>query len=112
MAARGPGGAGSNGPGGPGGPPPPPYVQHGFYDRGGPNWGDPNNTPHGFSAPNHGPPPPGGWNPRWEGPPRDIGLAQADFEPFAYNGYNAIPVFNPIFGGWGFWFFGIWIPLY
>ena len=20
--------------------------------------------------------------------------------------------FNPVFGGWGFWFFGTWIPLY
>ena len=60
----------------------------------------------------NGPPPPGGWNSRWNGPPRDIRIAQADFGPFGYNGYNAIPMFNPVFGGWGFWFFGIWIPLY
>ena len=32
--------------------------------------------------------------------------------PFNYNGYNAIPLFNPVFGGWGFWFFGTWVPLY
>ena len=56
--------------------------------------------------------PPGGWNLPWSGPPRDIGLAQADFGPFNYNGYNAIPIFNPVFGGWGFWLFGNWIPLY
>ena len=29
-----------------------------------------------------------------------------------YGGFNAIPVFNPLFGGWGFWFFGTCIPLY
>jgi hypothetical protein len=39
-------------------------------------------------------------------------FGQADFGAFNYGGYNAIPVFNPVFGGWGFWFFGIWIPLY
>jgi hypothetical protein len=41
-----------------------------------------------------------------------MAIAQADFGPFNYNGYNAIPMFNPVFGGWGFWLFGIWIPLY
>jgi hypothetical protein len=36
----------------------------------------------------------------------------ADFGPFDYDGYTAIPVFNPAYGGWGFWYFGDWIPLY
>ena len=35
-----------------------------------------------------------------------------NYGPFNYNGYNAMPLFNPAFGGWGFWFFGTWIPLY
>jgi hypothetical protein len=60
----------------------------------------------------NGPPPAGGWNRHWDGPGRDIAQARIDFGPFNYNGYGAIPVFNPVFGGWGFWFFGVWIPLY
>jgi hypothetical protein len=35
-----------------------------------------------------------------------------DFGPFNYNGYAAIPVFNPVAGGWGFWYFGVWVPLF
>jgi len=95
-----------------GAPPPPP--QRGFGWNGGPPPGGPPPNWVGPPPPGgwNGPPPPGGWNSRWNGPPRDIGIAQADFGPFGYNGYNAIPMFNPVFGGWGFWFFGIWIPLY
>jgi hypothetical protein len=26
--------------------------------------------------------------------------------------FTVIPVFNPFFGGWGFWYFGVWIRLY
>ncbi len=22
------------------------------------------------------------------------------------------PVFNWMYGGWGYWFFGVWVPLY
>ncbi|WP_369829722.1 MAP_0585 family protein [Mycobacterium sp. E2479] len=72
-----------------------------------PNWFGPP-PPGGWN----GPPPPGGWNGPWHGPPRDIALARGDFGPFNYYGYTAIPVFNPVFGGWGFWYFGVWIPLY
>jgi hypothetical protein len=95
-----------------GAPPPPP--QHGFGWNGGPPPGGPPPNWDGPPPPGgwNGPPPPGGWNPAWNGPPRDIGLAQADFGPFNYGGFNSIPVFNPFFGGWGFWFFGTWIPLY
>ncbi|MDT5319143.1 MAG: hypothetical protein QOD88_1665, partial [Mycobacterium sp.] len=93
---------------------PPPPRQRGFGWNGGPPPGRP---PHNWDGPPppggwDGPPPPGGWNSPWNGPARDIGWAQADFGPFNYGGYNAIPMFNPVFGGWGFWFFGIWIPLY
>jgi hypothetical protein len=92
---------------------PPPPRQHGFGWNGGPPgapppfWDGPP-PPGGWG----GPPPPGGWNSPWNGPARDWGYAQRDFGPFNYNGYNAIPMFNPIFGGWGFWLFGIWVPLY
>jgi hypothetical protein len=95
-----------------GAPPPPP--QRGWGWNGGPPpgapppWWDGPPPPGGWG----GPPPPGGWNGPWNGPDRDIGWAQRDFGPFNYNGYNAIPMFNPIFGGWGFWLFGLWIPLY
>jgi hypothetical protein len=34
-----------------------------------------------------------------------------DHQPFNYNGYQAVPTFNPDQNGWGFWFFGLWIPL-
>ena len=72
-----------------------------------PNWDGPP-PPGGWN----GPPPPGDWNARYGGPPRDIAVARNDFGRFAYDGFTAIPVFNPAFGGWGFWYFGDWIPLY
>jgi hypothetical protein len=28
-----------------------------------------------------------------------------------YNGQRVEPVFDHDRGGWGFWFFGLWIPL-
>jgi hypothetical protein len=56
--------------------------------------------------------PPGGWNRRWDGPQRDIYRARGDFGPFDYNDYTAVPCFSPVFGGWGFWYFGVWIPLF
>ena len=59
----------------------------------------------------NGPPPPGGWNRHWDGPPRDIDQARFDHQPFNYNDYQAVPIFAPDKGGWGFWFFGLWIPL-
>ena len=52
-------------------------------------------------------PPPWGWNApppyQWPGgPPR----------PFNYWGYNVNPVWDDGFHGWGFWLFGLWIPVF
>lgn len=107
-------------------PPHPAYRPHGAYDRPTAQVGGPRDAPQGFSVPDHGapppppprgygwngPPPPGGWNRPWNGPPRDEATARSDFGPFAYNTFTATPVFNSQFGGWGYWFFGDWIPLY
>jgi hypothetical protein len=41
-----------------------------------------------------------------------VAVARADFGPFAYNTFTVVPVFNWQFGGWGYWFFGVWVPLY
>jgi hypothetical protein len=95
-----------------GAPPPPPQRGHGWNDGPAPghpppNWEGP--PPQGGWD---GPPPPGGWNRPWDGPPRDVVYAQRDFGPFAYNTFTVIPVFNWMYGGWGYWFFGVWIPLY
>jgi hypothetical protein len=57
-------------------------------------------------------PPPGGWNRPWVGPPRDVFVARTNFAPFAYNDFTVLPVFNWRYGGWGYWFFGVWVPLY
>jgi hypothetical protein len=96
---------------GQGAPPPPRFGENGWND--GPPPGGP---PRGWNGPPppggwNGPPPPGGWNRNWDGPPRDIDQARFDHQPFNYNGYQAVPIFNPDFNGWGFWFFGLWIPL-
>ena len=32
-------------------------------------------------------------------------------KPFNYNGSWVTPIFDPGYNAWGFWFFGIWIPL-
>jgi hypothetical protein len=60
----------------------------------------------------NGPPPPGGWNRPWVGPPRDVTYGQRYFAPFTYNTYTVLPVFNWQYGGWGYWFDGVWAPLY
>jgi hypothetical protein len=94
---------------------PPAPLQHGFGWNDGPAPGAPPRDWDGPPPPGgwNGPPPPGGWNRRWDGPPgRDIAVARRDFGPFDWDDFYAIPVFNPVFGGWGFWFFGLWIPLY
>lgn len=95
-----------------GAPPPPP--QRGFGWNDGPAPGHP--PPNWVGPPPQGgwdgPPPAGGWNRPWVGPPRDIVVAQVDFGPFAFDTYTVIPVFNWMFGGWGYWYFGVWIPLY
>nr|WP_280825739.1 MAP_0585 family protein [Mycobacterium sp. OTB74] len=98
---------------GKGAPPPPREHMYGWGD--GPAPGGP--PPHWEGPPPSGgwdgPPPPGGWNRRWEGPPdRDIDHGRQDFGPFQYNTFTVVPVFNWEYGGWGYWFFGLWVPLF
>ena len=94
----GPGGPGHpGGPGGPGGPwrgdP-----QRGYFH--GAPWGD-GPAPWGPGAPPRPafdrplPPPGGHWG----------------YGPINYYGYNETPAWDPGFHQWGFWFFGVWIPL-
>lgn len=93
---------------------PPPPREHGY------GWNDgraPGHPPPYWEGPPppggwDGPPPPGGWNRPWGGPPRDVAAARGDFGPFNYNTFTAIPVYNWQYGGWGYWFFGVWVPLY
>ena len=93
---------------------PPPPRERGFGWNDGPPPGGP--PPNWYGPPPSGgwdgPPPPGGWNRRWDGPPRDVVVAQIDFGPFSFDTFMVIPVFNFMFGGWGYWYFGIWMPLY
>ena len=61
-------------------------------------------------------PQPGDHNPAWGPPPPDQGWrgiddGRRDHQPFNYNGSWVTPIYNPDFNNWGFWFFGIWIPL-
>ncbi|MDX1884822.1 chitin-binding protein [Mycolicibacterium sp. 120270] len=87
---------------GPGGPPPDFRGRDNNDWRGrfrGAPWGD-NLPPWGW-----GPPPP----PRWEGPlPPAWGPPPP---PIDYFGFQQQPVWDPGYNQWGFWFFGIWIPL-
>jgi hypothetical protein len=91
------------GPGGPGGPP------------GGPG-GPGDRRPDGPGDRGPGGPSPWDHNPAWGPPPPDLGWrgideGRFDHQPFNYNGAWVTPIFNPDFNNWGFWFFGIWIPL-
>ena len=109
---RGPGDHG--GPGGPGGSPQGDFNRPGDHDwrppgnpqdndwRGrfhGAPWGD-GLPPWGWGAP-----PPPAWNgplpPAWGPPP----------PPINYFGFDEQPIWDPGYNQWGFWFFGIWIPL-
>ena len=55
-------------------------------------------------------------NAHW-GPPhpdqawRGIDQGRFDHQPFNHNGSWVTPIFNPDFNNWGFWFFGIGVPL-
>jgi hypothetical protein len=97
---------------GQGAPPPPRPRGFGWNDGAAPGYPPPNwygpPPPGGWD----GPPPPGGWNRPWVGPQRDVVYARSDFAPFAYNTFTVFPVFNWYYGGWGYWFFGVWVPLY
>ncbi|WP_293047002.1 MAP_0585 family protein [Mycobacterium sp.] len=93
---------------------PTPPRQHGY------GWNDgraPGHPPPYWEGPPplggwDGPPPPGGWNRPWAGAPRDVAVARADFGAFSYNTFTVTPVFNWQYGGWGYWYFGVWVPLY
>ena len=51
-----------------------------------------------------GPPPPGmDW--------RNIDQARADHQSFNYKGIWVTPQWRDYTQNWGFWFFGLWIPL-
>jgi hypothetical protein len=97
-----PGGPGDFGPGGPGIDWRPPWNPGENDWRGrfhGAPWGDglppwglgapPRPASHGMLPPPWGPPPP----------------------PINYFGYTQQPVWDPAHNQWGFWFFGVWIPL-
>ena len=96
-----------------GAPPPPPERGWGWNDgpaphRAPPGWYGPP-PEHGWD----GPPPPGGWNRPWvDRPDRDWDRGRDDFGAFGYNTFTVFPVFNWYYGGWGFWYFGVWVPLY
>ena len=83
---------GQRGPGGSGG------------DRRGPGPGDWRGGPGGG---------PGG--PQWRGDDdrgwRGIDQGRYDHQPFNYKGNWVSPVFDQGYRAWGFWLFGIWIPL-
>jgi hypothetical protein len=63
-------------------------------------------------------PPCGPQNCQQNGPERGLPVEQRgidngrqDHQPFTYNGHRVDPVFDQHRNGWGFWFFGLWIPL-
>ncbi len=89
------------GPDGPGGPrdfgPRPGDAFRGFRDA---PWGD-GAAPWGWGAP-----PRAGWD-RPLPPPG----AFWDAGPINYWGFNETPIWDQGQNGWGFWFFGIWVPL-
>ncbi len=98
----GPGGPGEFGNGGPGNDWRPPWNPQDNDWRGrfhGAPWGD-DLPPWGWGAP-----PRPAWNgalpPSWGPPP----------PPINYFGYMQQPVWDPGHNQWGFWFFGVWIPL-
>ncbi|OBK28467.1 hypothetical protein A5634_20460 [Mycobacterium asiaticum] len=97
---------------GQGAPPPPRQSGYGWNNGQAPgapppNWEGPP-PPNGWD----GAPPAGGWNRPWQGPARDVAYGQQYFAPFNYNNYTVLPVFNWQYGGWGYWFMGLWVPLY
>ena len=114
---RGPGGPPGDfrGPGGgPGGPPPGDFNRPGGHD-----WRPPfSPQDNDWRGRFHGAPwgdglPPWGWGapppPIWDGPlPEAWGPPPP---PINYFGFNEQPVWDPGYNQWGFYFFGIWIPL-
>jgi hypothetical protein len=118
---RGPGGPDDRGPGGPGGPPGD-FRGPDNHDFRGPDnhdwrppWNPGDNDWRGrfHGAPWGGDLPPWGWGapppPPWDGPlPEAWGPPPP---PINYWGFNEQPVWDQGYNQWGFYFFGIWIPL-
>ncbi|WP_236978472.1 hypothetical protein [Mycobacterium kiyosense] len=80
-------------------------------------WSRPGSPPPNWEGPPpaggwNGPAPAGGWNQPWQGTPVDASYGQNYYAPFTYNDFTVLPVFNADYGGFGYWFFGTWIPLY
>ena len=88
----------------PGGPPPgAPGGWHGDDHRGyfhGQPWGN-GPAPWGWGEPPR---------PDWDRPLPPPGSPWVG-GPINYWGYQETPVWDPGFNQWGFWFFGVWIPL-
>ncbi|APE15291.1 hypothetical protein BOH72_08730 [Mycobacterium sp. WY10] len=100
QGCQGPGQRGPDGPGGDRrGPGPADWRGGPGGGPGGPQWrGD---DDRGWRP---GPPPPDlGW--------RGIDQGRWDHQPFNYNGNWVSPVFDQGYQAWGFWLFGVWIPL-
>ncbi len=38
-------------------------------------------------------------------------VSRPDHRPFNFRGHRVTPVFDQHHRGWGFWFFGFWVPL-
>jgi hypothetical protein len=95
-----PGGPGPDHPGGPGEPGSPwrGDPQRGYF-HGNP-WGD-GPAPWGYGAPPR---------PAWDRPLPPPG-GQWGYGPISYYGHDETPVWDHGFNQWGFWFFGVWIPL-
>ena len=88
-----------HGPGRPGGPAPWRGDPHRGFFNGAP-WGN-GPAPWGLGAPPR---------PAWGGPLPPPGARWAG-GPINYWGYQETPIWNPGFNQWGFWLFGVWIPL-
>jgi hypothetical protein len=95
-----------------GAPPPPRQRGYGWSDGPAPGHPPPNWYGPPPAAGWDGAPPAGGWNRPWVGPPRAVDYGQRYFAPFTYNTFTVLPVFNWQYGGWGYWYFGVWVPLY
>jgi hypothetical protein len=97
---------------GQGAPPPPPPSGYGWSNGPAPGAPPPNWEGPPPSGGWNGPPPAGGWNQPAQGPPVDQSYGQNYYAPFTCNNFTVLPVFNADYGGFGYWFFGVWVPLY
>jgi hypothetical protein len=71
----------------------------------GPNQPGPNQQGPNQQGPNQQGPGPN----NWQG--RGVDQGRNDHQPFNWNGHQVTPIPAGNGSGWGFWFFGQWIPL-